>query len=156
MQYNRHDKKCKGDIAMKLYRVLALVLAVLMMGCIMVACDKEPEAVKTNVNVKFTIKDGPDGEVLAQDAEYVYTYNKVGDKEPTVTEGLVDVCEFYELTIEFQDESQQVVNKIGNKSAGKGEFWTYALNGENNLDNPMYVQTVKSGDIIVVYLDSIN
>ena len=141
---------------MKLYRVLALVLAMLMIGCVMVACDKEPEAVKTNVDVKFTIKDGPDGEVLAQDAEYVYTYNKVGDKEPTITEVLIDVCEFYELTIEFQDDSQQVVTKIGSKTPGKGEFWTYALNGENNLDNPMYVQTVKSGDIIVVYLDSIN
>ena len=144
---------------MKLYRVLALVLAILMIGCVMVACDeKEPEAVKTNVNVKFTIKAGTDkdSEILAQDAEYVYTYNKVGDKEPTVTEVLIDVCELYELTIEFQDDSQQVVTKIGNKTAGKGEFWTYALNGQNNLDNPMYVQTVKSGDVIVVYLDSIN
>ena len=141
---------------MKSYRVLALVIAMLMIGCIMVACDKEPEAVRTTVNVKFTIKDGPDGEVLAQDAEYAYKYDKVGDKEPTITEVLIDVCDLYELPIEFQDDTQQVITKIGTKSAGKGEFWTYALNGENNLDNPMYVQTVKEGDIIVVYLDSIN
>ena len=121
---------------MKLYRVLALVLAILMIGCVMVACDeKEPEAVKTNVNVKFTIKAGTDkdSEILAQDAEYVYTYDKVGDKEPTVTEVLIDVCEFYELTIAFQDDSQQVVTKIGSKTPGKGEFWTYALNGQKSL-----------------------
>ncbi|MBQ2806551.1 MAG: hypothetical protein IJF08_05825 [Clostridia bacterium] len=141
---------------MKLYRVMALVLAILMVGCIMVACDKEPEAVKTSIKVAFTIKDGPEGEILAQDREYVYTYDKVGDKEPTVTEVLIDVCELEELTIEFQDESQEVVKKIGTKSAGKGEFWTYALNGVNDLDNPMYIQTVKEGDTIVVYLDSIN
>ena len=105
---------------MKLYRVMALVLAILMVGCIMVACDKEPEAVKTSIKVAFTIKDGPEGEILAQDREYVYTYDKVGDKEPTVTEVLIDVCELEELTIEFQDESQEVVKKIGTKSAGKG------------------------------------
>ena len=139
---------------MKFYRVLALVLAVFMIGCVMVACDKEPEETKTTIVVKFTIKDGPKGDVLAQDAEYAYTYT--GDTAPTVTEVLVDVCDLYELPIEFQDESMEVITKIGSKTAGKGEFWTYALNGQNNLDNPMYVQTVKSGDIIVVYLDSIN
>ncbi len=141
---------------MKLYRVLALMLAMLMIGCVVVACDKEPEPVKTNVNLKFTIKDGPKGEEIAQDAEYVYTYNKVGDQQPTITEVLIYFCDLNEIPLEFQDESQQVITKIGNKSAGKGEFWTYALNQENNLDNPMYIQTVKDGDIIVVYLDSIN
>ncbi len=143
---------------MKLYRVLALVLAMLMIGCVMVACDKEPEAVTTSIKVTFTIKDGPSdkAEVLAQDAEYTYTYSKVGDKEPTITEVLIDVCDMYDLPIEFQDESQEVVKKIGSKTTGKGEFWTYALNGKNNLDNPMYLQTVKENDIIVVYLDSIN
>ena len=141
---------------MKLYRVLAVALAMLMIGCVMVACDKEPEAVKTTIKVAFTIKDGPEGEILAQDREYAYTYEKVGEKEPTITEVLIDICELEELTIEFQDETQQVITKIGNKTAGKGEFWTYALNGTNNLDNPMYIQTVKEGDVIVVYLDSIN
>lgn len=149
-------KKCKGDIAMKLYRVLALVLAMLMIGCALVACgEKEPEAVKTTVKVTITIKDGPDGEVLAQERDYVYTYNKVGDEQPTIIDVVLDVCEFNELTVEFQDEAQQYISKIGNKSAGKSEFWTYALNGVNNLDNPMYVQTVAEGDIIVVYLDSL-
>lgn len=139
---------------MKLYRVLALVLAVLMIGCVMVACDKTPEETKTTVKVAFTIKDGPKGEILAQDAEYSYTYT--GDAAPTITTVLIDVCDFYELDIEFQDESQEVIKKIGSKTAGKGEFWTYALNGENNLDNPMYIQTVADGDVIVVYLDSLN
>ena len=141
---------------MKLYRVLAAVLAVLMIGCVMVACDKEPEAVKTNVNLKFTIKDGPKGDVIAQDAEYVYTYNKVGETLPTITEVLIYFCDLNEITLEFQDDTQQVITKIGNKSVGQGEFWTYALNGENNLDNPMYIQTVNAGDTIVIYLDSIN
>ena len=143
---------------MKLYRVLAVILAMLMIGCVMVACDKEPEAVPTSVKVAFTIKAGPGdkAEVLEQDIEYTYTYGKVGDKEPTITEILIDFCEVYELTLEFEDETQQVITKIDSKSAGKGEFWTYALNGENDLKNPMYIQTVKEGDIIVVYLDSIH
>jgi hypothetical protein len=149
------SKKSKGDIAMKSYRVLALVLAMLMIGCVMVACDKEPEAVKTTVKVTVTIKDGPDGEVLAQERDYAYTYNKVGEEQPTITDVVLDICEFNELTVEFQDEAQQYISKIGNKSAGKGEFWTYALNGVNNLDLPMYEQTVAEGDIIVVYLDSL-
>ena len=139
---------------MKFYRVMALVLAILMVSCIMVACDKEPEETKTTIKVAFTIKDGPKGEILAQDAEYSYTYT--GDAAPTITQVLIDVCEFYELNIEFQDDTQQVITKIGSKSVGKGEFWTYALNGVNNLDNPMYIQTVANGDTIVVYLDSIN
>ena len=142
---------------MKLYRVLALVLAMLMIGCVLVACgEKEPEAVKTTVKVTITVKDGPDGEVLAQERDYAYKDDKVGDKVPTITEVLIDVCELNELAIEFQDDSQQVITKIGSKTAGKGEFWTYALNGVNNLDNPMYIQTVAEGDIIVVYLDSLN
>ena len=140
---------------MKLYRVLALALAMLMIGCVMVACDKEPEAVATTVKVTITIKDGPDGEVLAQERDYAYTYNQTGDEQPTVIDVVLDVCELNELTVEFQDESQQYISKIGNKSAGSGQFWTYALNGVNNLDNPMYVQTVAEGDIIVVYLDSL-
>lgn len=140
---------------MKLYRVLALALAMLMIGCVMVACDKEPEAVTTTVKVTITIKDGPDGEVLAQERDYPYTYNQTGDEQPTILDVVLDVCELNELTVEFQDESQQYISKIGNKSAGNSEFWTYALNGVNNLDNPMYVQTVAEGDIIVVYLDSL-
>ena len=106
--------------------------------------------------MRFTVKDGPDKDsnILIQDPEYAYKYK--GDADPTITEVLIDVCEFYELDIEFQDDTQQVVKKIGSKTAGKGEYWTYALNGVNDLDNPMYVQTVKEGDIIVVYLDSIN
>ncbi|MBQ1232706.1 MAG: DUF4430 domain-containing protein [Clostridia bacterium] len=141
---------------MKLYRVLALVLAVLMVGVMLVACDKkEPEAVKTTVKVTVTIKDGPDGEVLAQERDYPYTYNQTGDEQPTIIDVVLDVCELNELTVEFQDESQQYISKIGNKSAAKGEFWTYALNGVNNLDLPMYEQTVAEGDVIVVYLDSL-
>lgn len=146
----------KGDIAMKLYRVLALVLAIVMMGCVLVACDNKPaEEPKKSIKVAFTIKDGPDkdSEILVQDAAYEYTYT--GDAEPTVTDVLVDICELEELEIEFQDDTQQVINKIGSKSAGKGEYWTYALNGENDKDNPMYIQTVKEGDIIVVYLASL-
>ena len=141
---------------MKLYRVLALVLAILMMSCIFVACDKEPEETKTTIKVSFTIKDGPDkkSEILAQDAEYSYTYK--GDAAPTVTQVLIDVCEFYELNLVFQDDTQQVVTKIGSKTADKGEYWTYALNGENDLKNPMYIQTVADGDTIVVYLASLN
>ena len=141
---------------MKLYRVLALVLAMLMVGCVLVACgEKEPEAVKTTVKVTITIKDGPNGEVLAQERDYPYTYKKVGDEQPTITDVLLDVCELNELTVEFQDEAQQYISKIGKKSAGKDEFWTYALNGVNNLDLPMYEQTVAEGDIIVIYLDSL-
>ncbi|MBQ7379933.1 MAG: hypothetical protein IJW70_09705 [Clostridia bacterium] len=142
---------------MKLYRVLALALAIVMMGCVMVACDqKEPEQTEKTIVVKFTVKDGPDkdSEILVQDPEYAYTYT--GDAEPTITQVLIDICEFEEIAIEFKDESQETITKIGNKTAGKGQFWTYALNGVNDLDNPMYVQTVKEGDIIVVYLDSIN
>ena len=150
-------KKCKGDIAMKLYRVLALVLAMLMIGCVLVACgEKEPEAVKTNVNLRITIQDGPKGDVISQDAEYVYTYNKVGEQLPTITEVLIYYCDLNEIPLEFQDESQQVITKIGNKTVGKGEFWTYALNKVNNLDDPMYVQTVQSGDTIVIYVDTVS
>ncbi len=142
---------------MKLYRVLALALAIVMMGCILVACDqKEPEQTEKSIVVRFTVKDGPDKDsnILIQDPEYEYKYT--GDADPTITEVLIDICEFEEVAIEFKDESQETITKIGNKSAGNGQFWTYALNGVNDLDNPMYVQTVKEGDIIVVYLDSIN
>jgi len=142
---------------MKLYRVLALALAIVMMGCILVACDqKEPEQTEKTIVVRFTVKDGPDKDsnILIQDPEYAYKYK--GDADPTITEVLIDICEFEEIAIEFKDESQETITKIGNKSAGNGKFWTYALNGVNDLDNPMYVQTVKEGDIIVVYLDSIN
>ena len=61
-----------------------------------------------------------------------------------------------EIPLEFQDESQQVITKIGSKTVGKGEFWTYALNKTNNLDDPMYVQTVKDGDTIVIYVDTVS
>ena len=150
-------KKCKGDIAMKLYRVLALVLAMLMIGCIMVACDKEPEPVKTNLNLKICIKDGPKGDVIAQDPEFVYTYMRKGEELPTITEVLIYYCEINEINLEFQDDSQQVITKIDTVSpSSKSEFWTYALNQVNNLDLPMYQQTVKDGDVIVVYLDSLN
>lgn len=137
---------------MKLYRVLALALAVVMMGCVLVACDKEPEATETTIKVAFTIKDGADkdSEILAQDAEYSYTYT--GDAAPTVIEVLADVCEFYELKIEYQSEEQQYIKSIGGKSAGSGKFWNYSQNGVTDKEEPMYVQTVADGDILVVYL----
>ena len=69
---------------------------------------------------------------------------------------LIYYCDLNEIPLEFQDESQQVITKIGNKTVGKGEFWTYALNKVNNLDDPMYVQTVQSGDTIVIYVDTVS
>lgn len=135
---------------MKLYRVLALALVVAMLGCALIACEKEPEAVKKSITVAFTIKDAADGEVIAQDAEYTYIYNE--GEEPTVTDILIDFCEMEDLTLEFSDESQQIVNKIGNASAGGGKFWTFAINSKYIKDQFMYTYKVQPNDVIVVYL----
>ena len=142
---------------MKLYRVLALALAIVMIGCVVIACDqKEPEVTKKSIKVAFTIKDGPDknSEILAQDAAYEYTYT--GDKEPTVIDVLIDVCELEELTIEFEDETQERVKKIGGKSAGKGEYWTYSHNGTYDKKTTMYQEVVADGSKIVIFLGSLN
>ena len=140
---------------MKLYRVLALVLAVVMMSCVLVACDKEPEETKTTITVAITILDGPDknSEVIAQEAKYEFTYK--GDAAPTVLDVLLDYCEYEELTVAFQDEDQHYVKTIGGKSAGSGKFWNYSLNKVTDKEEPMYEQTVQNGDTIVVYLDNL-
>lgn len=135
---------------MKLYRVLALALVVAMLGCALIACEQEPEVVKKSIIVAFTIKDAANGEVIAQDAEYTYIYNE--GEEPTVTDILIDFCEMEELTLEFSDEEQKIVKKIGNASAGDGKFWTFAINSEYIKDQFMYTYKVQPNDIIVVYL----
>lgn len=141
---------------MKLYRVMALVLAVLMMACVVVACDseKEPEVTKTSIKVSFTIKDGAEGEIIEHDGEYEYSYN--ADETPTVTDILIDFCEMYELDLEFKDETNEVVTKIGNKTAGKGEYWTYSHNGTYDKKTPMYQEVVADDAKIVIFLGSLN
>jgi hypothetical protein len=138
---------------MKLYRVLALMLVVAMLGCALIACEKEPEVVKKQITVAFTIKSAPDGDVIAQDAAYTYTYNE--GEEPTVTDILIDFCEFEELTLVFADESQQTVKQIGNVTAASGSFWTFAIGGEYLKDYAMYTYKVQPNDVIVVYMDKV-
>lgn len=139
---------------MKLYRVLALALVVAMLGCALIACEQEPEVVKKTLTVAFTIKTAPDGDVIAQDAEYIYTYNE--GEEPTVTDILIDFCELEELELVFADESQQTVKKIGSTTAGTGSFWTFAINAQYLKDESMYTYKVQQGDVIVVYMDSVS
>ena len=139
---------------MKLYRVLALALVVAMLGCALIACEQEPEAVKKTLTVAFTIKTAPDGDVIAQDAEYIYTYYE--GEEPTVTDILIDFCELEELELVFADESQQTVKKIGSTTAGTGSFWTFAINAQYLENESMYTYKVQPGDVIVVYMDSVS
>lgn len=135
---------------MKLYRVLALALVVAMLGCALIACDQEPEAPKKTITVAFTIKTAPDGDVIAQEEEYTYTYTE-GD-EPTVTDILIDFCSYDDLELEFTDDSQQIVKKIGNTTASGGSFWTFSINKEYT-ETFMYLQKVADKDVVVVYLD---
>ncbi len=139
---------------MKLYRVLALALVVAMLGCALIACEQEPEAVKKTLTVAFTIKTAPDGDVIAQDAEYIYTYYE--GEEPTVTDILIDFCELEELELVFADEAQQTVKKIGSTTAGTGSFWTFAINTQYLENESMYTYKVQPGDVIVVYMDSVS
>lgn len=141
---------------MKLYRVMALVLAVLMMACVVVACDgeKEPAVTKTSMKVSFTIKDGAEGEIIQHDGEYEYTYN--ADETPTITDILIDFCDMYELDLEFKDDTHEVVTKIGKKTAGKGEYWTYSHNKVFDKSTAMFEEVVADGDTIIVYLGSLN
>ena len=135
---------------MKLYRVLALALVIVMLGSALIACEQEPEAVKKTITVAITIKTAADGDVIAQEAEYTYTYNE--GEEPTVTDILIDYCSYEELELVFADESQQTVKKIGNTSAGSGTFWTFAINSQYLKDEAMYTYKVQPNDVIVVYL----
>lgn len=135
---------------MKLYRVLALALVVAMLGCALIACEQEPEVAKKTITVAITIKTAADGDVIAQEAEYTYTYNE--GEEPTVTDILIDYCSYEELELVFADESQQTVKQIGNTTAGSGTFWTFAINSQYLKDEAMYTYKVQPNDIIVVYL----
>ena len=141
---------------MKLYRVLALALVLVMLGSALIACEQEPEAPKKSITVAITIKDGPDkdAKILGQEAEYTYTYNE--GEEPTVTDILIDYCSYEELELVFADEAQHTVNKIGSTSAGPGTFWTFAINSQYLKNESMYTYKVQPNDVIVVYLDSVS
>lgn len=110
--------------------------------------------VQKTIQIAFTVKDGPDGTVMAQEAEYQYTYDS--NQIPTVLAILQDFCQTHGLEVDFSDPECHIIKSIGSVEAGRGMYWTYAHNHCIELEEAIYEKTVQNGDVIVVYLASLS
>ena len=139
---------------MKLLKILAIVMAICLLGTAFIACDKggateettpaeTTAAQKTTVTVTLTIKDG-------STTKYEGT--------TTCNGTLGDAIEMFCFN-EFEEEiecfnSVGILKNIGELSADSGKSWTayFAEEGKNKAFKSIKDQPVSEGDEIIIVL----
>ena len=139
---------------MKLLKILAIVMAICLLGTALIACDKADETAETTaaettaeqkvtVTVQLTVKDG-------STTKY--------EGSTTCNGTLGDAIEMFCFN-EFEEEiecfnSASILKNIGELSADSGKSWTayFAEEGKNKAFKSIKDQPVSNGDEIVLVL----
>ncbi len=155
---------------MKSIRLISLLLALLVLGCVFVACDTNdyasielPERPFYDITVSFQIKDNTGKTIF--DA---VNYNYKGHEDPTILNIISDyvvIEEDYKFTV---DKNNILVSIGGYKAnTSKGDYWAFMkgtghdvqaiLKDENQqkkkfIDGKMSEYVVKDGDSFTVVL----
>lgn len=150
---------------MKFTKILSLVMAILLLVCVFVACEKtgdenpaddsgtEAPSTDVTVTVSMKVKDIK-GDVVYDIESYKYT----GD--PITAAGIIEDYFYMEMETESV-EIDEVGNIITIGSVESGEitkddqtktvYWWYSVNGKDG-STAMYEYIVQDGDAIVFYL----
>lgn len=151
---------------MKFTKILSLVLAMLMLVCVLVACDKggeenpaddsgtEAPSTDVTVTVSMKVKDAK-GEVAYDIESYKYTGDPISAAEI--------IEDYFYMEVETESvEIDEVGNLITIGSVESGEitdadgktktvYWWYSINGKDGT-TAMYEYIVQDGDAIIFYL----
>ena len=138
---------------MKFLKILAVIMAVCLLGSAFIACDKgngdgegtEAETKGTTVEINLIIKDGS-----------VTKYEGSTKCDGTLGNAIEMFCagEFEEEFTIFDDTTDMLVT-IGELSAGDGKSWKayYEDQGQSNAFDSIKNQTLTSGKTVVVVLE---
>ena len=134
---------------MKFLKILAVIMAVCLLGSAFIACDKadagtETESqASTSVEVTLIIKDGS-----------VTKYEDTVKCDGTLGNAIEVFCagEFEEEFTLFDNNG--LLHTIGDLSAGNGKNWKayYQEEGQSNAFESIKKQTLTNGKIVVVVL----
>lgn len=135
-------------------KIFAIVLAVLMLGSVMVACDKggettdttaETQAAAVAVNVNLSIKDATGKEVYK---------GAVSVKNATLGEAIEMFCAGEDVECIF-DESTGLLTKIGDVVPADGQiFIAYdETQGKTKAFDSIKDQVITEGQTIIVAID---
>ena len=137
---------------MKFLKILAVIMAVCLLGSAFIACDKgsgdgegtEAETKGTTVEINLIIKDGS-----------VTKYEGSTKCDGTLGNAIEMFCagEFEEEFTIFDDTTDMLVT-IGELSAGDGKSWKayYEDEGQSNAFDSIKNQAVTAGKTVVVVL----
>lgn len=130
---------------MKKSRILAFVLATLMVCTVMVGCGNS--APKVKVDATFTVIINGDTVVNAHKAELEGTATSA----PTVLEGVCTILELYGYTPEYDENALVGVLDMSQAeyATGGGNAWYYTINGK---DGSKAATTVLNEGDEVVYI----
>ena len=137
---------------MKILKILAVVMAVCLLGSAFIACDKSGSgdgetttaATTTTVEVKLVIKDGS-----------VTKYEGTTECNGTLGNAIEMFCagEFEEEFTIF--DANGLLETIGELSAGDGKSWKayYEDEGQSNAFDSIKNQTLTNGKTVVLVLE---
>ena len=150
---------------MKFAKILSLVMAMLLLVCVFVACDKNgdenpaddsgTDAPSTDVTVTVSMKvKDVKGEVVYDIEAYKYT------GAPITAAGIIE--DYFYMEVETESvEIDEVGNLVTIGSVESGEiteddktktvYWWYSVNGKDGTA-AMYEYIVQDGDAIIFYL----
>ena len=134
---------------MKFLKILAVIMAVCLLGTALIACDKgkdkdsETTAAATKVSINLVIKDG---------TKTVYEGSVKCDG--TLRNALEEYCSFDLDQEEDVFDSNNMLKTIGELTAADGKHWSayYEDEGQSNAFGKISEQTVVDGKTVVVVL----
>lgn len=141
----------------KFTKIFALVLAVLMMGSVMIACNNGGNTEDTAVTeaapaVSITVK------VIVKDAEGKEVYNedvKYSGANPTLGAVLEIFCAGNEFAEPF--DANELLATLGDVAPASGETWIayFENEGKNKAFSSIKNQVVADGQTVIVAIDKL-
>ncbi len=139
---------------MKFSKLLALILAVCLLGSMMIACDSGDKTEETSaeaatsvtISVTLVIKDASGAEVANEAVSYT-------GSNPTLGEIIGNYCAGNDYAEAF--DANDLLSAIGELAPADGERWIayYEAEGKNNAFDSIKNQPVADGQKIVVAID---
>ena len=128
---------------MKKFKLVALVLAVLMMTACFVGCEKT-EKVALNVTISVIAEEG------VVFGPVTIPMERPADDMPTILEAVQEAFILNEVAYENDDMAILSINGLADKVEGDYTYWwEYTVNGEVPASGRAGTITVKDGDVIV-------
>ncbi len=127
---------------MKFTRVLALIVAGVILACTFASCGAAAPITKVTLKI---IGDDPTDPILETEVE-------VQDEAPTVLMAFVEGCIVNEVAYTLTDTEDSVLDieeyKEYTDEEGNIHFWTYYINGETPQGGRANTIAIKEGDVI--------